>query len=360
MTDNPCAVLPYVNSIEPPTLLDTFLQHPPQGFSAWRSAQGVSLFSTRFDLLTTVDAPLRQRIQGWPGFRWWGRLLAPETCFVGSTVNEYALLPGGLSPDELAGALRRCAPGKALTIVKDLPQASPLLSEADNRYSAQLYEACLRQGFIGIEGQALAWMALDFTDTDQWLARLSRSRRRNIRRKLRSREALRIEVLPTGDPRFDCPAWRYLLYQLYLAVYRQSDIHFDLLTPEFFGALLREGSSGGRVFLYWHDQTLVGYNLCYLHGDKLIDKYIGLNYPLALEYNLYVVSWQVNLEYALRHGLRYYVAGWTDPEVKASLGASFTLTRHLVWVANPLLRRVLNHFRHHFESDARWHQETRS
>ena len=52
-------------------------------------------------------------------------------------------------------------------------------------------------------------------------------------------------------------------------------------------------------------------------------------------------------------GLRFYVAGWTDPEVKAGLGARFTFTRHLVWVRNPILRRILYMFRHWFESDAK-------
>lgn len=99
------------------------------------------------------------------------------------------------------------------------------------------------------------------------------------------------------------------------------------------------------VFCYRHDGELVGYNICLEHGGMLIDKYIGLRYPQARELDLYFVSWFVNLEHALERGLRFYVAGWTDPEVKAGLGARFTFTRHLVWV-NPILRRILYMFRH--------------
>ena len=106
------------------------------------------------------------------------------------------------------------------------------------------------------------------------------------------------------------------------------------------------------MFCYWHQDVLIGFNLCYQHGDMLIDKYIGLRYPQARQHNLYFVSWFANLDYALAHGLKYYVAGWTDPQVKASLGARFTLTRHLVWARHPLLRQLLTRFRHHFESDA--------
>jgi len=96
----------------------------------------------------------------------------------------------------------------------------------------------------------------------------------------------------------------------------------------------------------------VGWNLCFVHGGKLIDKYIGFAYPQARQHNLYFVSWMVNLEYAVAHGLQFYVAGWTDPEVKAQLGARFTFTRHAVYIRNPLLRALGRRCAHWFESDS--------
>ncbi|MGJ7583396.1 GNAT family N-acetyltransferase, partial [Variovorax sp. RHLX14] len=81
---------------------------------------------------------------------------------------------------------------------------------------------------------------------------------------------------------------------------------------------------------------------------------IGLSYPEARECNLYFVSWVLNLEYAIERGLTHYVAGWTDPEVKAQLGASFTFTRHAVYVRNPLLRWLARCFVSRFERDRAW------
>ena len=204
-----------------------------------------------------------------------------------------------------------------------------------------------------MEGQALAFVPIDFSSTDEYLSRLSKSRRKNLRRKLKSRERLDIEAVPLGDARFGSLDVLEELYGLYLGVYAQSEIHFDLLTRDFFAGLLQSREIGGVVFCYRHEGELVGYNICLEHGGMLIDKYIGLRYPQARELDLYFVSWFVNLEHALGRGLRFYVAGWTDPEVKASLGARFTFTRHLVWVRNPILRRILYMFRHWFESDAK-------
>ncbi len=348
----------YVNNIEPQALILNFHRYPPVGFNVRMSESGLPYFSTRFDLLTTMDKDVLIKLLRWPGSGLWRRWLSVDTNFIGTIVNEYSPFPADVTPQALSGWIQRhCAGEKKITIIKDVPQNSPLLQDRDNHYSQALIAECTGRGFIKVEGQALAYVPIDFKDVDDYLSRLSHSRRRNIRRKLRSRRDLRLEVLHTGDNRFHDALWRQRLYTLYQAVYDQSEIHFDLLSADFFAGLLLDANSGGRVFCYWMGQELVGYNLCYQWDDKLIDKYIGLNYPLALESNLYVVSWFANLEYALENRLRYYVAGWTDPQVKADLGAQFTFTVHLAWVRNPLLRRVLNRFRHYFESDTRWHQD---
>jgi hypothetical protein len=170
---------------------------------------------------------------------------------------------------------------------------------------------------------------------------------------MKTREAMDVEIVPFGDARFKEAAFLEELYALYLEVYEQSRIRFDLLSPSFFAALLNGGNIRGIAVCYRHRGVLAGYNICLVHGGLFIDKYIGLRYPLARELNLYFVSWLVNLEIARQYGCSTYVAGWTDPEVKASLGAKFTFTRHLVWVRNPVLRRILYPLRHFFEADGR-------
>ena len=58
-------------------------------------------------------------------------------------------------------------------------------------------------------------------------------------------------------------------------------------------------------------------------------------------------------------GLKTYVAGWTDPEIKSYLGARFTFTKHAVYIRNPVLRFVLSRLKRLFESDSQW-QETKA
>ncbi len=346
------------NQLEPDGLLRQFMAHPPEGFALLQGWPAPA-FTAPFDLLTTADDALKARLLSLPGGKWLSGRLRLRTDFVGTTVSEYAVLPRDLDAAAQAAALRQRAGRTMLTIVKDLPQDSPLLPAEDNEHARALAQALQASGFILVEGQALAYVPMDFASLDEYLSRLSKSRRQNLRRKLKSRARLRITRIPTGaafadDARVDA------YYALFEAVYEQSEIHFDKLTRGFFAGLLRDAGNGGMVFEYRDgaSDALLGWNLCFEHEGRLIDKYIGLSYPAARDANLYFVSWMVNLEYALERGLTHYVAGWTDPEVKAQLGAKFTFTRHAVFIRNPLLRALGRRFAGHFESDRQWSEQS--
>jgi hypothetical protein len=354
------AAAPWANLLEPAALAMLFEQHPPQGFVPLRAGAGVPAtpaFLAPFDLLTTADDALLLRLRRLPLFARWRGLLRWRTAFVGTTVTEYALLPRGADATALAAAWRRdWGRGQALLIVKDLPQASPLLDAADNAQADAVAAACAAQGYVLLQGQALAYVPIDFASVDDYLARLSGSRRKNLRRKLKSLRALRVERRATGDAAFADEAVVDAYYALYEAVYAQSEVHFDKLGRAYFAAVLRDAGNGGIVFEYRlqgaADGPLIGWNLCFESSGMLIDKSIGLAYPAAREHNLYFVSWMVNLGYALERDLSHYVAGWTDPQVKAQLGARFSFTRHAVYVRNPLLRALARRIAGRFEADA--------
>mgnify|MGYP001791545182 CR=1 FL=1 len=341
------------NLIEPIGLVRAFAAHPPEGFRALELCSGIPAFSASFDLLTTVDPWVRRVADALPFAAASRRLLHAQTCFIGTTTSEYALFPAEASPEDVAKCIiDSVGADYPFVIIKDIPGDSVLVGGISHAWSQQLAEACRALGFVTLEGQALAYVPIDFSSVEEFLAKRSHARRRNLRRKLRSASALRIEEIPTGSEMIT-EGMMTRLYELYLNVYRQSEIHFDLLTETFFRTLFLDAASGGIVFLHYAGDALIGFNLCFRTDTMLVDKYIGFAYPQAHRHNLYTVSWFHNLEYALAHGLRYYVAGWTDPDVKRELGAEFTFTQHLVYVRNPFLRAILARTKRLFESDSR-------
>ena len=351
-------LLPFANQLEPASLIHGFLSHPPAGFDILdTAATGQPAFAAPFDLLTTADESLRVRVQNLPLYRHWAGLLRPRVAFVGTTVSEYVVLPRDADVDELPSRWQDAWGDRyPILIVKDLPENSPLLSDAENRAALDLAQACERRGFFLLEGQALAYVPIDFANVSTYLGRLSKSRRRDMRGKMRSLDDLEVIRRSTGDPCFSDAETVDRYVALYRSVFAQSQTQFDLLTRDFFAATLRDPSSGGVVFEYRRrggEAELVGWNLCFIVGGKLVDKYIGFAYPAARELNLYFVSWIVNLEFAIQMGLSHYIAGWSDPEVKAQLGATFTFTRHAVYTRHAILRTAGRRFGGSLEGDRR-------
>lgn len=328
------------NLLEPPGWIDTFQRNPPVGFES-ASIAGVPAFVAPFDLLTTLD-PVWRRLVGALTLH---RLPRPRTFFAGTTVTEYMIAPADTDPARLVDEL--LAHPEAFLIIKDVPDEAVLVGEEALAWSNELARAAVARGFVPVEGQALAYVPVDFDSIDAFIGRMSHGRRKNIRRKLRSRAALTIE---NSAPPID------ELYALYRNVYDQSEIHFDLLTKGFFESAVRDA----RIATYRVNGTVIGFNLCVANERMLIDKYIGFAYPAARDYDLYTVSWFDNLQTAVDRRYDFYVAGWTDPDVKRSLGARFTWTRHLVYARNPALRVALRTFRRLFESDRRWDARRRS
>jgi Peptidogalycan biosysnthesis/recognition len=348
----------FLNSLEPPGLIQHFLHCPPEGFETVVSAIGQPGFRVKFDLLTTVDAGTLRFVNTLPAAGLVRKILTWRTLFWGTTVTEYLPLPSQIDgPASVESMLTTWRRSSRLCVLKDIPNQSPLLTEAERIAAAELIEACKNAGFILIAGQALAYVPIDFENVGEYLFRLSSARRKNLRRKMRARADIQIEMINTGCDRLNNAEFLHELYELYLSVYKQSEIHFDKLSAEFFSAVFLDKSLDGYLFLYYSAGQLIGFNLCFVHNGMLIDKYIGFHYPAAREHNLYFVSWMENLAFALSRKLSYYVAGWTDPEIKAYLGAKFTFTQHAIYVRNPLLRRILDKLSRHFEHDNAWFEE---
>ena len=159
----------HANLLEPEALVELFLRPPPQGFAAASEAD-LPVFGTDFDLLTTLEPAILAKIRRLPLFGLWSRLLRFPARFAGTTATEYAPLPKGLEPGALLDGFReRCAAGQSLLIVKDVPEVSPLLGAGDNEAAMRLARIAPDKGFIVVEGQALAYVPIDFSSTDEYL-----------------------------------------------------------------------------------------------------------------------------------------------------------------------------------------------
>jgi hypothetical protein len=282
----------------------------------------VPAFIADYRLDTTLDGTLRRVVGALA--RAVPVLLRPRMLALGSPVAETC--HAGFAPDANYSERQRlfemildeseaqaAKNGAQLFAVKDAGAAR-----------AALWDETLRaRGLRRQPGLATATLRLPYASVDEYLATLGRATRKDLRRKLRARAALRVEW------RRDHDGVREPAMRLYRDTLARADMALEELTPAFFDNVLAELGERASCVCYWRGDALVAFNLVLHDGQRLIDKYIGMDYACARELNLYYVSWMENVRYAIEHGIGIYQSGQGLPEEKLRLGS--TLAANDLW-----------------------------
>jgi hypothetical protein len=282
----------------------------------------VPAFVTEYRLDTTLEGRLRRVISSLS--RAVPALLCPRMLSLGSPVSEG--LHAGFAAD--AGPAER--ERLFATILEGCEQQAALhgarmiaIKDASNAQSEAWLNLLRGCGLRRQPGLPSATLALPFDSVDAYLASLSRATRKNLRRKLRTRPRLRVEWRANIDGISNAVAG------LYQNTLERAAMQFEELTPAFFANVLSGSDGRARCVCYWLGDELVAFNLVLVSSDRLIDKYIGMDYRHARELNLYYVSWMENVRFAIEHGIPLFQSGQGLPEEKLRLGS--TLSANWLW-----------------------------
>ncbi|PZW49200.1 acetyltransferase (GNAT) family protein [Humitalea rosea] len=305
-------------------------------------AAGLVLAVPLFRLAYRLNTPLQGRLARLAGGleRLLPGLLEWRMLGVGSALTErcpVALRPGladGARRHAVAALLKLLeqeakASGASVLAVKDLaaPEAkwlAPLLREA---------------GHATVPSLPVAVLDLSGMDEAAYLQSLSAATRKDLRRKQRSRAVLRIEHRDSTE------GLSAAIEALYRSTQQNSRLRygdFEDLPPGYFDAVTRDAAGRAHLVLYWVGERLAAFNLLLLQADRVIDKFLGMAYPLGREHNLYGVSWMENVRFALATGRPLLQFGQTAYAEKLRLGCRLvgsTNFARLRWgPAQPLLR----------------------
>ena len=198
------------------------------------------------------------------------------------------------------------------------------------------------QGYARLPSLPVASLDLSgIRDVEGYLATLSAGARRDVRRKLRSASGVRVE------DRHDIAGVEAEIIMLYESVREASRFDYgelEELPAEFFLQVSRQLGERALFRLYWVGETLAAFNLLLIEPDRIIDKFLGMRYPLAREHNLYALSWIENVRLCLAQGVRTLQTGQTAYREKIRLGSrlvpSSVWFKHRSVVTQWLLRAV--------------------
>ena len=292
------------------------------------------LFISDFNLDIAVEGRLQQLIQGIR--RAFPRFLISKTLFCGSPFGENGIL--GIRKEsadveavmlELLNGMRQvCAKNRiSLAMFKDFTSDS-----------SKLLDLVCREGFFMVESFPSVTNKLDFATLDDYQASLSHNTRKDLRRKLKKAQAagtIEVKIVNNVEDCID------EVYKLYINTYNAGNVKFEKLTKEFFINVGRNLAGEARFFLYYLNGKLASFNLCFLHKDTLIDKFIGFDYDVAYKYNLYFFSWCYNVEWCLKNSVLYYQVGQTDYHPKLKLGGRLVPLLAYIKHSNPLINALL-------------------
>lgn len=172
-------------------------------------------------------------------------------------------------------------------------------------------------GFGCMEAFPLARLEIKERSLEEYIQNLGRSTRKNIRQKLRNTYAS-AEI--TIEERDNLNGLLNQAYKLYLDTYNRGDVSFEKLTLEYFSKISEHMPDVTKFFIVWINHKMVAFNLCFVKDGFCIDKYFGLDYEVAYRYNLYYLTWCHNIDWCIKHGVRYYQPGTCDYEPKIRLG----------------------------------------
>lgn len=193
-----------------------------------------------------------------------------------------------------------------------------------------------RHRYTPVASLPMAYLAIDFASTEEYLSRLSHATRKDMRRKLRRRSEVRVEFADRLDDVL------VELMEMYSETRARSDWQFETLSGDYFKNLKAGLGDAALVALYYSGRQLIGANLLLVDGHTLLDKFFVMRSDPGRDLNLYFISWFTNIDVCLRRGLRLYLSGQAAYEAKLRLGCklqrNWLFFRHSNTVVNWLLR----------------------
>jgi hypothetical protein len=161
-----------------------------------------------------------------------------------------------------------------------------------------------------------ARLPITFNSLEEYLSRLSRAARKDLRRKMRVSHEVRVVRSRDISPYLE------RIYRLYLATVERGPTAFGVHNRLFLEKIC-ERVPGAEYTLYFVQEELVAFNLLVVKEEVMVDIFFCMDYELGRKYNLYVLSWLENLRTCVEQKIPFYQAGQGAEKTKAHMGSTF-------------------------------------
>jgi len=288
------------------------------------------LFETRFDLSSFVEGWIKKSLKAA------GRLIPsvfqPCILSVGLPVGEWSEI--GIDPQidaRTIDAAFKMAFGALQTLAAELK--SDIVAFYNFNHYGKLPGEVFKK-FNRVPCQSCAQLPITFNSLEEFLSRLSRAARKDLRRKMRASHEVRVIRSRNISPFLD------RIYKLYLETVARGPMAFGVHNRLFFEKIC-ERVPDAEYTLYFVQEELAAFNLLVIKQEAMADKYFCMDYELGRKCNLYVLSWLENIRTCVERKIPFYYTGQGAEKTKAHLGATFIPSFLLFKHRQPMIDRFL-------------------
>src|SRR5262245_16017180 len=269
----------------------------------------------------------------------WPRFMRARTLMVGCAAGE-----GRLDGDDATRLATAEVLGRYLPeLASKLNCAMIVLKEFPVEYRAPL-QRLGDAGFARLPSMPMTTLDIDYRNFEDYLSHcLSPRTRGKVRRKLRAAERARPTI--TMEVVTDAAPYVEDIYPLYEKVFERSPLQFEKLTREFLRDIGRRIPDKVRFFIWRQDSHIIAFGLCTMQGDRICHEYVGFDYAVAFELNLYYRVFHDIVEWAIANGYKRFYSGSLNYDPKWHLRHSLypidLYVRHTSAPINAVLRGLL-------------------
>ncbi|MBI4871920.1 MAG: GNAT family N-acetyltransferase [Candidatus Riflebacteria bacterium] len=252
-----------------------------------------------------------------------------------SMADQETVFAPSLGSEELVRA-REALVGHSLQIFRTEGLSACLWKEFDEAGWAAWASALVPAGFHRFPSVPVSLQEVTWSSPADYLSRLRSGYRRQMTANLARACSAGLSV------ETDLDFWPFAdeFHTFYLQVLAHSKTRLETLTPEFFHGLAAEpriryirATLGGRP---------AGGALCYVHAPEvLVFLYVGMDYAVLREVDLYFNLLKAIADLAAAKGVRAIRWGQTSPDAKGRLGARLQPLWFAIRLRNPLVRAAL-------------------
>lgn len=268
------------------------------------------------------------------------RLMEWRMLGVGSPFTDAC--PIALAPRAAMDEARRAVPALIAAVEAEAERRGAALvafKDLAPREAAHLGPDLAAAGYVAVESLPVAVLDLQgCADLDGYLARLSRATRRDLRRKMKGAHRVTVEW------RTSIAGLEAEVRALYESTRTRSTVRygdFEDLPDGYFERVSQALGSDAVFALYWVDGALAAFNLLLVAPDGVIDKFLGMAYPLGPAHDIYALSWLENVLFCQRTGRRFLQTGQTAYAAKLRFGSALEPRTHFVKHRNRLLNGLI-------------------